>query len=186
MPPICEFVGTLTVTGKNLIENGGNNEKHLGQQILKNAAVQEYKKSEGGGTSGGPEALQRREEGQGSNFNTDIAAKVPRVRHVTIRKCAQAHGVLTKTIHDTVYEDLNLFKKSAIWVPKLFTEEMNNETVRTCKAFLTMIHRHSMAMIDRIVTMISPWHPSTGKGPAWPHQDQDAGHQEQEDGPDLL
>jgi hypothetical protein len=119
-------------------------------------------------------------------FDTDIAAKVTRVRHVTIRKCAQAHNVLTKTIHDTVYEDLNLFKKSAIWVPKLFTEEMKNETVRTCKAFLTMIHRHSMAMIDRIVTMISPRHPSTGKRPAWPHQDQDAGHQEQEDGPDLL
>jgi hypothetical protein len=30
---------------------------------------------------------------------------------------------------------------------------MKNERVRTCKAFLAMVHHHSIAMLDRIVTM---------------------------------
>jgi hypothetical protein len=30
---------------------------------------------------------------------------------------------------------------------------MKNEKVRICEAFLLMIHRHSMAMLDQIVTM---------------------------------
>jgi hypothetical protein len=30
---------------------------------------------------------------------------------------------------------------------------MKNERVRTCKAFLAMVHHHSIAMLDQIVTM---------------------------------
>ncbi len=57
------------------------------------------------------------------------------------------------TIHHTLKEDLNLSKKSARWVPKLLTEEMKKERVRTKEAFLVMIRRHSKAMLENIVTM---------------------------------
>jgi hypothetical protein len=30
---------------------------------------------------------------------------------------------------------------------------MKNESVRTCEAFMSLLHRHSMAMLDQIVTM---------------------------------
>ncbi len=44
-------------------------------------------------------------------------------------------------------------KKSARWVPKLLTEEMKKERVRTSEAFLAMIRRRSKAMLENIVTM---------------------------------
>jgi hypothetical protein len=68
-------------------------------------------------------------------FVANVVVEVASNRHVTIRKLAQAHGVSTKMIHATLNEDLNLSKKSARWVPKLLTEEMKNERVKTCEAF---------------------------------------------------
>jgi hypothetical protein len=56
-------------------------------------------------------------------------------------------------IHATLNEDLNLSKKSARWVPKLLTEEMKNERVKMCEAFLQMVHHHALAILDQIVTM---------------------------------
>jgi hypothetical protein len=55
----------------------------------------------------------------------------------------------TKTIH----EDLHLSKRSARWVPKLLNQEMKYERVRICEAFMVLLRRHSMAMLDRIVTL---------------------------------
>jgi hypothetical protein len=40
-------------------------------------------------------------------FIADITAKVTSDRHVTVGKLAQAHGLLTKTIHATLHKDLN-------------------------------------------------------------------------------
>jgi hypothetical protein len=37
--------------------------------------------------------------------------------------------------------------------PQLFTNEMKNDRVRTCKAFFVMVRRHSMVVRYRIVTM---------------------------------
>ncbi len=58
-----------------------------------------------------------------------------------------------RTINLTLRHDLNLTKKSASWVPKLLTEEMKTERVRTSKLFLAMVRRHSMSLLDNIVTM---------------------------------
>jgi hypothetical protein len=81
------------------------------------------------------------------------ATQVANDGHVTIRKLAETHGVSTKTIHTTLHEDLHLSKKSARWVPKLLNQEMKNERARICEAFLALLHCHSIAMLDRIVTM---------------------------------
>jgi hypothetical protein len=59
----------------------------------------------------------------------------------------------TKTIHASLHEDLHLSKKSARWVPKLLNHEMKNDRVRICEAFLALLHCHSIAMFDQIVTM---------------------------------
>jgi histone-lysine N-methyltransferase SETMAR len=88
-----------------------------------------------------------------STFIADIAVQVADDRRVTVRRLAEAHGVSTRTIHATLHDDLHLSKKSARWVPKLLSQEMKNERVRTCGAFMSLLRRHSMAMLDRIVTM---------------------------------
>jgi hypothetical protein len=72
--------------------------------------------------------------------------------HVSVKKLARTHGVSTKTIHATLHKDLNLSKKSARRVPKLFRDNMKKERVTT-KEFLKVVRRHSMAMLDNIVTM---------------------------------
>jgi histone-lysine N-methyltransferase SETMAR len=72
---------------------------------------------------------------------------------VTLNKLASAYGVSKRTINLTLRHDLNLTKKSARWVPKLLTEEMKKERVRTSELFLAMVRRHSMSLLDNIVTM---------------------------------
>jgi hypothetical protein len=64
-------------------------------------------------------------------FIVKITTEVESDRHVTVRKLARAHGVLTKTIHATFHKDLNLSKKSEKWVPKLLNEDIKKEQVRT-------------------------------------------------------
>jgi histone-lysine N-methyltransferase SETMAR len=44
-------------------------------------------------------------------------------------------------------------KKSARWVPKLLSNDMKKEQVRTSEEFLKMVRRHSLSMLDNIVTM---------------------------------
>jgi hypothetical protein len=61
--------------------------------------------------------------------------------------------VSTRTIHATLHDDLHLSKKSARRVPKLLNQDMKNERVRTCDAFMSLLRCHSMAMLDRFVTM---------------------------------
>ncbi len=66
-----------------------------------------------------------------STFVADIATEVESDRHVTVRKLARIHGVLTRTIHTKLHDDLNLSKKSARWVPKLLSDDMKKERVRS-------------------------------------------------------
>ncbi len=86
-------------------------------------------------------------------FVDDITAEVESGRCVTVRKLARVHGVSTRTIHATLHDDLNLSKKLARWIPKLLSDDMKKERVRTSEEFLKKIRRHSMSMLDNIVTM---------------------------------
>ncbi len=43
--------------------------------------------------------------------------------------------------------------KSARWVPKLLTDDMKEERVRTSEKFLALVRRCSMSVLDNIVTM---------------------------------
>jgi hypothetical protein len=66
------------------------------------------------------------------SFIADIAAEVESDRRVTVR----IHGMSTGTIHATLHDDLNLSKMSARWVPKLLSDDMKKERVRTSEEFL--------------------------------------------------
>jgi hypothetical protein len=89
---------------------------------------------------------------QDPTFIANVATQVASDRCFTIPKLALAHGVSTKTIHATLHEDPHLSKESARWVPKLLNQ-MKNERIRICEAFLAMVRHHSMAMLDQAVTM---------------------------------
>jgi hypothetical protein len=52
-----------------------------------------------------------------------------------------------------LHEDFGLEKKSARWVPKLMDDEQKQQRVEVCSEFVAVIHRHSLAMLDSIVTM---------------------------------
>jgi hypothetical protein len=86
-------------------------------------------------------------------FIADVAADIENDRRVTLNKLARAYGVSKRTINLTLRHNLNLTKNSARWVPKLLTDEMKKERVRTSDLFLVMIGRRSMLLLDNIVTM---------------------------------
>jgi hypothetical protein len=88
-----------------------------------------------------------------SAFVANIAAEVESDRQVTVRKLSRIHGVSTRTIHETQHDDLNLSKKSALWLPKLLSNDMKKERVRTSEEFLRRVRRHSMSMLNNFVTM---------------------------------
>jgi [histone H3]-lysine36 N-dimethyltransferase SETMAR len=83
----------------------------------------------------------------------DVAATVQDDRRITIRKLSMVHNTSVKTIHSILHQELGLVKKSARWVPRLLDNKQKQERVRTCEAFLSMVRRHSKAMLDNIVTM---------------------------------
>jgi hypothetical protein len=56
----------------------------------------------------------------------------------------------TKTIHATLQKDLNLYKKSARWVPILLSDDMKKEQVRTSDEFQKMACHNSISL-DHIV-----------------------------------
>ncbi len=64
--------------------------------------------------------------------------------------------VSKNTIHNTLQKDVNLSKKSARWVPKLLTDDMKMERVRTSEAFLVIIHSRSKAMLGSAVSFHTP------------------------------
>ncbi len=47
--------------------------------------------------------------------------------------------MLTKTVHATLYKDLQLSKQSARWVTKMLYEKMKKERLEMCKAVISMI-----------------------------------------------
>ncbi len=82
-----------------------------------------------------------------------VAAAVEEDRRVCIEALATAHGMSVSTIHAVLHDDLGLEKKSARWVPKLLNDDQKQQHVKVCSEFIKAVHRHSLAMLDSIVTM---------------------------------
>jgi hypothetical protein len=82
-----------------------------------------------------------------------VAAAVEDDRRVCIETLATAHGTSVSTIHAVLHDDLGLEKKSARWVPKLLNDNQKQQRVEVCSEFVKVVQRHSLAMLDSIVTM---------------------------------
>jgi hypothetical protein len=86
-------------------------------------------------------------------FIASIAAAVEEDHRLCIEALATAHGTSVSTIHAVLHDNLGLEKKSARWVPKLLNDEQKQQRVEVCLEFVKAVHRHSLAMLDSIVTM---------------------------------
>ncbi len=63
------------------------------------------------------------------------------------------HGLTFGTVQAILTDNLGLVKKSARWVPKLLSSEQKTERVDCSNAFLDLIRRQSLAVLNNIVTM---------------------------------
>jgi histone-lysine N-methyltransferase SETMAR len=154
MTPIRDFVGTLAVAGKSFKEIQQIVRDAYGDKAIKRTQIYDIiKKVKEGKPAADQRHLNSKRKKRSAAFIADVAADIENDRRVTVKKLAHAYGVSRRTIHLTLKNDLNLSKKSARWVPKLLTEDMKKERVRTSEAFLAMVRRRSMAMLDNIVTM---------------------------------
>jgi hypothetical protein len=140
MTPIRDFVGALAVARKFFKEIEETVKKVYGDKALKRTQIYDIMKTV---KEGKPTADQRgfntKRRIRNSAFVTDIAAEVESNRRVTVRKLARNHGMSTRTIHEMLHGDLNLSKKSAIWLPKLLSDDMKKER--------RSVRRHSMSML---------------------------------------
>ncbi len=82
-----------------------------------------------------------------------IAATIEEDRRIMVRELAATHGLPIGTVHAILKEDLGLVKKSARWVPKLLSLEQMEERVAASGDFLALLRRHSLALLNNIVTM---------------------------------
>ena len=154
MSPIRDFVATLARAGQDFKSIEEMVKAAYGNKGLKKTQIYEIiKKVKEGKTTVDQRTLNGKRRVRNPAFVADIAADVEKNRRVTVRKLALAHGVSNRTIHSTLHKDLNLAKKSARWVPKLLTEAMKMDRVRTSEAFLAMVRRRSKAILGNIVTM---------------------------------
>jgi hypothetical protein len=109
MLPIRDFVGAVAVAGKLFKEIEETVKKVYGDKALKKTQLYEiiFKVKEGK-----PAADQRLFNDKcrirDPTFIADIVAQVADHRRVTVRKLAEAHGMLTRTIHATLHDDLHL------------------------------------------------------------------------------
>jgi hypothetical protein len=127
MTPNRDFVGTLAVAGKSFKEIEETVKKVYDDKALKRTQICDIMKRV---KEGKPAADQR-------GFNTKRRIRnsafvvVESDRCVTVKKLVRIHGVLTRTIHAKLHDNLNLSKKSARWVPKLLSDDMKKERVRS-------------------------------------------------------
>ncbi len=62
------------------------------------------------------------------------AAEVENDRQESVRKLAQAHDVMARTVYAPLMRTVKLSKRSARWVNKWFSLEMKKERFRTYEA----------------------------------------------------
>jgi hypothetical protein len=86
-------------------------------------------------------------------FIASVATAVEDDHRVCIEALAMAHGMSVSMIHAVLHDDLGLEKKSARWVPKLLNDNKKQQPVEVCSEFVKAVHRHSLAMLDSVVTM---------------------------------
>jgi hypothetical protein len=147
MAEVRNFVAELTRAGKSrkeiksLVDAAYVDMAMSKSQIIK--AVKEGKNT----------ADQRHSSAKKTKRTASITAAIEKDRRITVRELAATHGLPIGTVHAILKEDLGLVKKSARWVPKLLSSEQKKERVASSRDFLALLRRHSLALLNNIVTM---------------------------------
>jgi hypothetical protein len=129
LPPICDFIGALTVADKSFKEIKKTVKSVYGDKALKRTQIYKVKKKPAADHRG---FIMERYI-RNSAFVAKIAAEMETDRFVTVKKLARAHGMSKQTIHATMHKYLNLSKKFARWAPKLLNDDMKKAQARTNK-----------------------------------------------------
>jgi hypothetical protein len=76
---------------------------------------------------------------QTASLIASVATAVEEDHRLGVKYLATVHGVSVYTIHSILHKDLGLEKKSSRWLPKLLSDELKEERIRTCSAFIAAI-----------------------------------------------
>ena len=87
------------------------------------------------------------------NLIAAVSAAIEEDRRVTINEIAQDLGVSYGTVYNIIHDDLGLEKLSARWVPKLLSQEQKQARVESSMAFVKMVERKGLEVLNKIVTM---------------------------------
>jgi hypothetical protein len=154
MPPICDFVGALAVARKPFKKIEETVKKVYGDEALKKTQL--YKiicKVKEGKQGGDQRIFDGKRRIRNPTFIADVTPWSPMTgvspSEDMLRPMACRPG-WSMPLSTKIF---TCKKKSAQCVPKLLNKEMKNERARICEAFMSLLCRHSMAMLDWIVTM---------------------------------
>ena len=154
MTRVRDFVADLARAGKDYLEIKKTVEAAYGDKALKKTAIYAIiKKVKKGETTADQRPLNSKKTVRTPALIASVAAAVEDDRRVSIEALAAAHGTSVSTIHAVLHDDLGLEKKSARWVPKLLNDDQKHQRVEVCSEFVKAVQRHSLAMLDSIVTM---------------------------------
>ncbi|CAF0942762.1 unnamed protein product [Rotaria sp. Silwood1] len=78
-------------------------------------------------------------------------------RRITIQQIADALGISTGTVHDSIHEHLHMTKVCSRWVPHLLTPDQRHERVRACQELLARYSIERNDFIFRIITGDESW-----------------------------
>ena len=154
MTGVRDFVAGLARAGKDFAEIQDTVKKAFGDKALKRTQIYEViRKVKAGENTVDQRFRNPKKTKRHQSLITAVAATVEQDRRVGIEYLAEANGVSYGTIYNILHDNLGLEKKSARWVPKLLSDLQKQERVQICRKFIAAVYRHSMAMLDRIVTM---------------------------------
>jgi histone-lysine N-methyltransferase SETMAR len=137
MTKVRDFVAGLARSNKSAAEikttvNTAFGDKALGL-MLKYYIL---KKVKGRKSTNDQRHLNAKKTKRKADIVTAVAADVAEDGQFSCKDLASAHGLSIETVFNILRDDLGLMKKSARWVPKLLSDEQNQECVQTCQEFI--------------------------------------------------
>ena len=154
MTGVRNFVAGLARAGKGYGEIQETVNAAFGDLALKKAAIYKImKKVKAGGDTADQRYQNPVKTKRTAALITAVEVAVKKDGWKTMAELMASTGACYGTIYTILTEELGLVKKSARWVPRLLTEAQKLERVRTCSNFIAAVCRHSLSMLDSIVTM---------------------------------
>jgi histone-lysine N-methyltransferase SETMAR len=155
MTEVQNFVAALARAGKGRKEIKSLVDVAYSDMAMSKSQINRIIKvvKEGKNTSDQRHSSAKKTKRTGDVLASIAAASVEKDRRITVWELAATHGLPIGNVHAILKEDLGLVKKSAHWVPKLLSSKQKKERVDSKGDFLALLRRHSLALLNNIVTM---------------------------------